>query len=173
MRAASEQTISEELTQQIAALTARVAELTRRLDLIEVVRGNGRAHPQTEPTSLDRDDSANPIEFLTDNGFVIVRPWEAGNAPAPADGICHFLASDPDGNEQKVTVTISNELMTQTAVRTLGRIAESSAFWISCAERHLANHLAEHNSFPERNEITVDDLDREEVLLAIRWGKSG
>jgi hypothetical protein len=62
--------------------------------------------------------------------------------------------------------------MTAVAINTRGRIDRSSEFWICCAERHLANYLAEHDSFPETNEITVNDLDREDLLLAIRWGKS-
>jgi hypothetical protein len=173
MRAASEPTISEELAQRVAELTARVAELTRRLDLIEVVRGNGRAHPQPEPTVLGADDSSNPIEFLTDNGFVIVRPWEDGGSTAPSDGNCRFVVSDPNGNERTIAVRISAELMTATAIHTRGRIDQSSEFWICCAEKRLADFVAEHDSFPETKEIVVNELDREDLLLAIRWGKSG
>ena len=172
MRAGSEQTVSEELTQRVAELTARVAELTRRLDLVEVVRGNGRAHPQPQPTLLGLDDSSNRIEFLTDNGFVIVRPWEEDGSPAPTDGHCRFVVSDPDGNERTVAVRISKELMTATAIHTSGRIEESSEFWICCAEKRLADYLGEHDCFPEANEIIVNNLDREDLLLAIRWGKS-
>lgn len=176
MRAAGEQTISEELAQRVVDLTARVAELTRRLDLIEVVRGNGHATSHalaatSEKAEAGADDSSNAIEFLTENEFVIVRPWEAGNSPAPAEGICHFTVSDPHGHERKITVKISQELMTRTAVHTRGRIDASSAFWTCCAERHLANYVTEHDGFPEGSEIAVNDLDREEVLLAIRWGK--
>lgn len=173
MRAASEPTISEELTQRVAQLTARVAELIRRLDLIEVVRGNGRAHPQPEPTVLGADDSSNPIEFLTENGFVIVRPWEAEGSPAPSDGNCRFVVRDPNGNERTIAVRVSSELMTATAIHTRGRIDQSSEFWICCAEKRLADFVAEHDSFPETKEIVVNELDREDLLLAIRWGKSG
>src|SRR5436305_1976057 len=154
MRAGSEQTISEE--QRIAQLTARVAELTRRLDLIEILRGNGRAHPQPEPTLLGADDSSNPIEFLTDNGFVIVRPWEEDGSPTPTDGNCRLVVSDPNGHERTIAVKISSELMTATAIHTSGRIDRSSEFWICCAERRLADYVAEHDSFPEANEIIVN-----------------
>src|SRR2546423_2988199 len=173
MRTASEPTVSEELTQRVAELTARVAELTRRLDLVEVVRGNGKAHAQPEPTLLSSDDSSNPIEFLTDNGFVIVRPWEEDGSPAPTDGNWRFVVSDPNGNERTAAVRISRQLMTATAIHTSGRINQSNEFWICCAERRLADYLGEHNCFPEANEIIVNDLDREDLLLAIRWGKSG
>ena len=173
MRAASEQIVSEELTQHVAELTARVAELTRRLDLLEVVRGNGRAHPQPEPTLLGAEDSSNAIELLTDNGFVIVRPWERESSPAPTDGNYRFVVSDANGNERTIAARISRELMTATAIHTSGRIDHSSEFWICCAERHLADYVAERDCFPDANEITVNDLDREDLLLAIRWGKSG
>ena len=172
MRTASEQTISKELTQRIAELTAHVAELTWRLELLEVVRGNGRAHPQPEPTLFGADDSSNPIEFLTENGFVIVRPWEEDGSAPPTDGNCRFVVSDPNGNERTIAVMISRELMTATAIHTSGRIDQSSEFWICCAERHLADYVAEQDCFPEANEIIVSDFDREDLLLAIRWGKS-
>lgn len=126
----------------------------------------------SETVEQDAEGSSHPIEFLTENGFVIVRPWEIGEGPAPAQGLCHFMVSDPDGQERKVVVRISKALMSETAVRARGRIDESSSFWICCAERHLANYVADHDSFPEGNELAVSDLDREEVLLAIRWGKS-
>jgi hypothetical protein len=173
MRAASEQTVSEELARRVAELTARIAELTRRLDLVEVVRGNGRTHPQPEPTLLGADDSSNSIEFLTDNGFAIVRPWERDGSPAPTDGHCRFVVSDPNGNERTIAVRTSIELMTATAIQTAGRIDHSSEFWICCAEKRLADYLAETDDFPEANEIIVKDLGREDLLLAIRWGKSG
>jgi hypothetical protein len=173
MRAASEQTVSEDLTQHVAELTAQVAELTRRIDLIELVRGNGRSHPHTEPVVHGTDDSSNPIEYLTDNGFVIVRPWEEEESRAPAEGNCRFLVSDPNGNERTIAVKISRELMTATAMQTNGRIDQANGFWICCAERRLAEYVVEHDSFPDANEIIVNDFDREDLLLAIRWGKSG
>jgi hypothetical protein len=31
----------------------------------------------------------------------------------------------------------------------------------------------EHDEFPPADEMMIDELDREDVLLAIRWEKSG
>jgi hypothetical protein len=31
----------------------------------------------------------------------------------------------------------------------------------------------EHDEFPQANKMMIETLDREDVLLAIRWGKSG
>lgn len=173
MRAASGPTLTEELTKRVAELALRVAELTRRLDAIEVVRSNGQSHPHTDPTVYGADDSSNPIEFLTENGFTIVRPWEVDGSPRPSDGTCRFTVTDPDGIERTVSVKVSRQLINATAIQTNDRIGHSSAFWICCAERHLADYITEHDCFPEANEIIVSDLDREDLLLAIRWGKSG
>jgi hypothetical protein len=158
--------------QQVAELTARVAELTRRLELVEVVRSNGRAHSDTETAVRATDESSNPIEFLTENGFVIVRPWEHRGSPAPAEGHYKFAVTDPEGNEREISVRISTDLLTNTAIRTRSRIDGGNPFWICCAERHLAGYLTEQDRFPDGEELNVTELDREETLLAIRWGKS-
>lgn len=62
--------------------------------------------------------------------------------------------------------------MSETAIKTRGQIRPSNSFWICCAERRLAGYVEEHDAFPEGNEITVEEFDREDLLLAIRWGKS-
>jgi hypothetical protein len=62
--------------------------------------------------------------------------------------------------------------MAATALRARGRIEISSQFWICCAERRLANYLMEQDEFPPANEMKIETMDREDVLLAIRWEKS-
>jgi hypothetical protein len=175
VRRASEQVIPEELAQRVTDLTARVAELTRRLDLYESVRGNGngRRNQETDAAVRDADDSSNSIELITENGFSIIRPWESGNSPAPTGGQCRFRVSDASGMEREVTVEISHRVMAETSRYTRGHIQPSSSFWICCAERHLAHYLDEHDRLPDGNHLTIETLDREELLLAIRWGKSG
>ena len=173
VRRASEQVIPEELAQRVADVTARVAELTRRLELYEGLKsnGNGRRDQETDAAVRDADDSSNSIELITENGFSIVRPWESGNSPAPTGGKFRFRVSDASGIEREVTVEISRRVMTETSRYTRGRIQPSSSFWICCAERHLADYVDEHG-LPDGNHSTVETLDREELLLAIRWGKS-
>ena len=172
MRSVNEKTISEQFARRLAELTAEVAELSRRLRLIEAYGADRSRAQQTNLTIICRDDDANSIEFLTDNGFVIVRPWEA-TGHAPAAGAFGFRVQDPEGMEREITIEISDSILTETALRTRGRIETSSQFWICCAERRLANYLMEHDEFPPMNKITIDTLDREDVLLAIRWGKAG
>jgi hypothetical protein len=169
VRSVNEKTISEELAQRIADL---VADLTGQLRSIEDHRDNASRAQQTNLTIICRDDDSNSIEFHTENGFVIVRPWEAKDKKAPAAGAFRFRVQDPDGIERDIGVEISNQLLSETAVRTGGRIETSSQFWICCAERRLANYLMERDEFPTANEIKIDTMDREDVLLAIRWGKT-
>lgn len=163
MRAASEQSIHEELVQRIGDLTTRFAELS------EWVR---RATNAPEGAGLnDAENFARPIEFLTENGFAIVRRWEAAGLPAPADGSFCFLVRGPDGAEYEIDTEITNQLIAETALRTRGHIQISSSFWICCAERHLADYVWEHDGCPDGNQLAVECLDCEEVMLAISWEK--
>ena len=171
MRVTNEHTIPEELVQRVAELSALVAELSHRLDSIEVSNDHA-PHPHAETKIYEADEWSNPIEFLTENGFVIVRPWETDGSTPPADGRLRFAITDPNGNEQRVDVNISRRLMSETAIQTEGRIGLANSFWICCAERRLANYLAEHDCFPKANEMAIDELEREDLLLTIRWGKS-
>lgn len=172
MRAANEQLVLE-LVQRIAELTTRVAELTRRVELSEGVRGNGARAQKIEPAVFDEDDSSSPIEYLTENGFSIVRVWEANDLPVPNGGSYCFRVSDPYGHEREAIVEISNRLVAETELHTRDRIQLNSSFWICCAERRLAHYVTEHDDFPRGNKLIVDTLDCEEVLLSIRWEKSG
>lgn len=191
MRLASEQSVAE-LNQRIAELTARVAELTRRVELAEGVGldGNGSSQPRTvsddwpaeitvhaddslaETAVHSEDDRLGPIEFVTENGFAIVRPWEAASSRAPSEGRCCFQVDAPGGEEREVFVEIADEVGNEMALRTRGRIQLSNPFWICCAERQLAKYLETHDDFPNGNELIVESLDAEEIILAMRWGKN-
>ena len=173
VRSVNQTTRHEEFAQCIAELTAQVAELSRRLQLIEDDRSSGTRAQEADLTIICHDDDQPSIEFHTENGFVIVRPWEAKEKSASASAALRFRVQDPDGVERDISVEISSQLVAETAVRTSGRIETSGEFWICCAERRLANYLMEHDAFPPANEMMVKTLDREDVLLAIRWGKSG
>ena len=49
----------------------------------------------------------------------------------------------------------------------------SDSFWICCAERHLANYVSERADFPDNDELIGEELKPEDILLALRWDKSG
>ncbi len=157
MRATAEHLISEELVERIAELAQCLATLPERI------------RQASSPTVYE--EPARPIEFLTENGFAIVRPWEAHGATVPEDGNFRFLVRDPLDTEREVSVEIEVRLCADTMFSTRGTVSKSSSFWICCAERHLANHLWEHNAIPEGEKLTVDCLDPEEVILAVSWDK--
>jgi len=126
---------------------------------------------QTKQTSPD-DLAAlsRPIEFLTENGYAIVRPWEINQRPAPAGGTYSFRVRREQDLEREIVVTIPDELLADISLRTRGRISNSCSFWICCAERHLANYLWEKDEYPAGNTLTVDYLDCEDVMSAVNWG---
>lgn len=164
MRAKTKQSIPLELVQRIADLTARFAELAEYVRQSALPPQPERA---TEPQRL-----ARPIELQTENGFVILRSWEVDRSPTPTHGSFCFLVRDPHDTECEVTIEIANRLIIEAAFSTSGRIQVSSSFWICCAERHLADYLTEHDDCPARNQLTVEWLNCEEIMLAIRWEKS-
>ena len=159
----NEQSIPDELVQRIGDLTARFAALS------EYVR-RVTSKPEDVRTN-DAQNFARPVEFLTENGFAIVRRWEADGAPIPTDGSFCFLVRDPEDTEYQVTVKIANQLIKETEFATRERIQVSSPFWICCAERHLADYCTEHDGCPDGNQLVVESLDCEEVILALRWEK--
>jgi len=170
MRSANRKEVAA-LAELVTELSGRVADLTRRVELAEGLGRNGEINQGTDAVVRDEDDSAETIEFITENGFSIVRPWEFGSKPMPADGRCRFGVSD-GFIEREVTVEISPCVIAEISLRTRGRVQRSSSFWICCAERHLANYVSEHNDFPEDDEMIVESVDREDTLLAIRWGST-
>lgn len=165
MRTTSEQSIPLELVRRITNLTALCAELSDYVSQLTALPGRGQ-----EP--IADGNLARPIEFLTENGFAIIRSWEIAGCPVPTDGCCCFVVRDPSDIEAKVTVEIARPLITETAGHTRGRIQPSSSFWICCAERHLAAYIAEHDACPGTNQLRVECLDCEEIMLALHWEDS-
>ncbi len=172
MRVLNEIKVPEEFAQRLAELTAELAALARRIELIEGERGSGPLAQPTDLTIHSYDDDENSIQLLTENGFVIVRPWETDNLLVPDGGTFRFRVQDCEGIDREIRVEISSQLLRETAWRTGGRIERSNHFWVSCAERRLANYLMEQGEFPPANEILIENLGPEDVMLAIRWEKS-
>ncbi|MGZ8844139.1 MAG: hypothetical protein ACXW18_10790 [Pyrinomonadaceae bacterium] len=112
---------------------------------------------------------ARPIELLTENGFTIVRQWEWDGMPAPSAQPYHFLVSTPQGLEREIVVDVAGTLIAEIQMRTRGRVNAANSFWICCAERQLANHIAEHDECPPDNKLRIDECDSEELMMAMRW----
>jgi hypothetical protein len=110
-----------------------------------------------------------PIEFLTENGFSILRSWEIDGRPAPGDGTYAFVVRNEDNSEREIIVTIAVEIISDIRWRTAGRIGSFSSFWIGCAERHLAECLWEKDDYPDGNKLAVNQLDPDEIISALNW----
>ena len=124
-----------------------------------------RDEPQVN--GLEALDS--PIEFLTENGFSIVRSWECDHKAPPTDGTYSFLVQNEAGRQREIIVTIADQIITDVTSRTKGRINGFSSFWISSAERHLADYLWRQEDYPAENTLVVEQLDPEEIIAALKW----
>src|SRR5215813_1469495 len=88
-----------------------------------------------------------PIEFLTENGFSIIRLSDLDHSISTT-GLTHeFLVRDPHLYELQITVQISSGPVGEINHRARGRISLESSYWISLAERHLANYLWENDDY--------------------------
>jgi hypothetical protein len=170
MRPLKEQTVGE-TKERLDKLGTWVVDLTPHAKLSEGAGGNLVCDQETNAVVREADDSSYPIEFITENGFSLVRPWESRKSPGPSGGRCRFDVSD-GFIEREVTVEISRGVVTEISLRTRGRIEPSDSFWICCAERHLANYVSEHADFPENDQLIVEEVNCEDILLALRWDRS-
>lgn len=122
-----------------------------------------------QPLPRERTRDVRPIELQTENGFSIVRQWEADGRPSPIDGRFTFLVRNPQDLEAEITVEVAGECPQAMPLHARERVPLSSSFWISCAENHLAKYLWHHDAFPIDNKLIVDCLNPAEIILATRW----
>jgi hypothetical protein len=115
----------------------------------------------------------DPIQYLTENGFRIIRRSDVDDS-FPKDGIEHgFIVRDPDGYELDITVTFSIAAAAEIIRRCFSRLTFESSFWISAAERHLADYLWRQGDFPPDARLTITEPDIDDLNLARRWECDG
>jgi DNA-binding response OmpR family regulator len=107
------------------------------------------------------------IEVLTLNGFQI-RP------PEPATALLSFehhfrVKHFPDGAEFIVTVKIDQKGVERVARLTHRRLEPGGAFWRAQAERLLSAFLWSEGKGPDDGRLTVHDVSREDLDLALVW----
>lgn len=122
---------------------------------------------------LEVDSAAarsRPIEFITENGFSIVRTGENDATRRAPEGRYVFIVRDPEGSEREITVGIDQKAVNEITLRSRGRISGESSYWICCAERHLAEYLWENDHYPPDGKLSIERLILEDLNLAIRWG---
>ena len=114
-------------------------------------------------------EAATPINYLTENGFSIVRLSETDLSVNDSPGDCRFLVSREDGNERLIQVGFDDDLITSLRLRRRVRLSESSSFWLVCAESYLARYLWEQDAFPPDARLRISDLSPDELMLALHW----
>jgi hypothetical protein len=114
-------------------------------------------------------EAHRPIEFLTENGFSIIRLCEIDESISVAGTTHQFLVRDPNGYELQITVEISNSVREQIVARSRGRISMDSSYWVACAERHLATYLLENDDYPPDTKLLADQPTLDDLDLALRW----
>jgi hypothetical protein len=115
-------------------------------------------------------EPTRPVEFLTENGFSIIRLCDIDHS-IPADGTTHqFLVRDPHGYELQIEVDAAKSVIDQIIGRSGGCISNHSSYWIACAERHLAAYLWNEDDYPPAARLEVDQLTPDDFDLAVRWG---
>jgi hypothetical protein len=112
-----------------------------------------------------------PIEYLTENGFSIIRLCDIDESISAAGTTHHFLVRDPNGYELQITVNVSDGAIEEIFRRSRGRISTNSSFWISFDERQLGMYLWENDDYPPDAKLTVDQLTLDDIDLAIRWDR--
>jgi hypothetical protein len=112
-----------------------------------------------------------PIEFLTENGFSIIRLSEIDRSILAVGATHEFLVRDPHEYELHITVQVSGDAIAEIGRRSRGHISNESSYWISLAERHLATYLWETDDYPPDAKLEVDNLTLDDIDLARRWDR--
>jgi hypothetical protein len=111
----------------------------------------------------------SPIKYLTENGFSIIRSSDIDPLVLNTPRESRFLVHSKQDVEREIKVNFSEDLITRIRLRRRGALSDKSVFWLVCAERCLATYLWEKNEYPPDGRLTVNELDPDELMLAIHW----
>ena len=110
-----------------------------------------------------------PIEYVTDNGFSIVRLSEIEPFTMDSKGECHFMLRQPDGEESDVSVGFVDSAIAQVQSQRQILLSDNSDFWLTLAEQHLAAYVWNNNQSPAGGHLVVSQLASDDLVLAARW----
>ncbi|HYW70838.1 MAG TPA: hypothetical protein VE961_07385 [Pyrinomonadaceae bacterium] len=113
---------------------------------------------------------AEPIKFVTENGFTITRLCESDHSIEDTPQRCYFGVTAPDGREWRIVVSFGEELIKQIqARRRRGQLAIMSKYWPVIAEKYLADFVWREDGCPPHGELRVEELSGDDLLLAAHW----
>ena len=110
------------------------------------------------------------IETITLNGFEIIRPAAAEAVRTQPDEHA-FIVQAPDGKRSRVLVRIDDEAVSYVERITRKRLAADNSFWTYAAERLLSDYLWNEGKIPPAGNLSLKDVDREQLIVAERWEK--
>jgi hypothetical protein len=122
---------------------------------------------QVIPNSLAKETS--PIQYLTENGFSIIRLCEVDGAVVDTASECRFLVRNERGWEREVAVHFEESIVAKVQSRRRSRLLDSSVLWLVCAEKCLATYLWEKDDYPSGGRLVISELRADELLLAMHW----
>jgi len=109
------------------------------------------------------------IEYVTENGFSILRLSEIRTSVTDTARECHFLVRNPKGWEREICVAFADSVITAVQERRRSPLSPNSAFWVIGAERSLATYLWENDHYPDGGRLDIRELSLDELLLATHW----
>jgi len=118
-------------------------------------------------TEEARPHSHSLIQTITLNGFEIMEP--IAQAPMRDSNSHRFLVKDPDGLEREVTVRIGDDVVGYVERMTQRALPAANSFWRLRSERFLSDYLWREGKLPSSGELTLNELDRNELVMAERW----
>jgi hypothetical protein len=122
---------------------------------------------QVIPDSLAKEISL--IQYVTENGFSIVRLCEVDGSAVDTASECRFLVRNERGWEREVTVHFEESIVAEIQSRRRSRLLDGSALWLVCAEKCLATYLWERDDYPSGGRLIISELRADELLLATHW----
>ena len=108
----------------------------------------------------------SPIQYVTENGFSIIRLCEVDGLENDTARKCRFLVRNERGWEREVTVHFEESLIAQIQGQRRTRLLDTSALWLICAEQRLATYLWENDDYPDGGRLNIRELSVDELLLA-------
>lgn len=112
---------------------------------------------------------SSPIQYVTENGFSIIRLSEVDGLENDTARECRFLVRNERGGEREVTVHFEESLIAQIQSRRRSRLSETSVLWLICAEQCLATYLWENDNYPDSGGLNISELSVDALLLATHW----
>jgi CheY-like chemotaxis protein len=122
---------------------------------------DGSAAPQTATSC----EGMPLIHTRTLNGY---RIWPDESAHVARGEHAFRIARFP-GVESTVVVAIDNESLARVERLTNRHLRADGAYWRAQAERRLSDYVWREGRIPESGRLTVDDIEREDVDLALAW----